>query len=387
MRRALRLARRAAGRTSPNPMVGAVVVRDGRVVGEGYHARAGAPHAEAHALRAAGAEAAGATLYVTLEPCDHHGRTPPCTEAIIAAGVRRVVAAAEDPNPLVAGRGLERLRAAGLTVETGVLEDEARALNEAFFKFISTGRPFVTWKYAMSLDGKVAAHTGVSRWISGERARTLVHRLRAGADAIMVGVGTALADDPLLTARGRGGHGGSGGRDPVRVIVDSRLRLPATARVLHPGSAAPTWVATTPHAPAERRRALEAAGAEVLMLPDAGGRVHLPALMDELGRRQVTSVLCEGGPTLAAALLEDSLIDKVYCFISPRLIGGAAAPGALAGTGSPNPDLAWRLHRAAWRRVGEDLLAVGYVSEAAAARYVGGGAGAASAAEGGGRGV
>lgn len=355
MRRALRLARRAAGRTSPNPMVGAVVVRDGRVVGEGYHRRAGTPHAEAHALRAAGDRAAGATLYVTLEPCDHHGQTPPCTDAIIAAGVRRVVAATADPNPRVAGRGLDRLRAAGLEVRTGILAGEARALNEAFLKFITTGRPFVTWKYAVSLDGRVAAHTGLSRWISGERSRALVHRLRAEVDAVMVGVGTALADDPLLTARG------PGGRDPVRIVVDSHLRMPATARVISPGSKAPTWIATTHLAPAERRRALEGAGAEVMVLPAAGDRVHLPSLMDELGRREVTSVLCEGGPTLAAALLEASLIDKVCCFISPSLIGGGGAPGALAGTGRPSPAEAWRLERPAWRRVGEDFLITGYL--------------------------
>lgn len=365
MGRALRLARRGAGATSPNPMVGAVVVREGRVVGEGFHRRAGTPHAEVHALRAAGPLAAGATLYVTLEPCDHHGRTPPCTEAILAAGVRRVVAAVADPNPLVAGRGLERLRGAGVDVVVGVREGEARELNESFFKYITTGRPFVTLKYAMSLDGKAAARTGASRWISGEASRALAHRLRARHDAVMVGVGTALADDPLLTVR----HGG--GRDPVRIVVDSRLRLPPAARVVAAAaaSAAPTWVAATPEAPAERRAALEAAGATVITVPDREGRVDLAALMDELGRREVTSVLLEGGPTLAAAALDAGLVDKVAAFVAPLLLGGAAAPGPVGGTGVPTPAEGLRLERVRVRRVGGDLLITGYP----AAGHVGGG--------------
>lgn len=355
MRRALALARRAAGRTSPNPLVGAVVVRDGRVVGEGYHRKAGTPHAEVHALRAAGALAQGATLYVTLEPCDHHGRTPPCTEAILAAGIRRVVTATIDPNPLVAGRGLERLRRAGVEVVTGVLEDEARELNEAFFKYITAGRPLVTYKYAMTLDGKAAARTGASRWISGPAARRLVHRLRAQADAVLVGVGTILADDPELTVRD------ARGRDPVRVVVDSLLRTPPTARVVAAAarSGAPTWIATTPAAPAERRAALQAAGAEVLVLPARDGRVDLAALMAELGRREVTSVLLEGGPTLAAAALDAGLIDRVAAFVCPLLLGGAEAPGPVGGRGYATPDEAPRLEGVRLRRVGGDFLVTG----------------------------
>lgn len=352
MRRALALARRAAGRTRPNPMVGAVVVREGRVVGEGYHRQAGTPHAEVHALQAAGPLARGATLYVSLEPCAHHGRTPPCTDAILAAGIRRVVAATVDPNPLVAGRGLERLRRAGLEVATGVLEEEARELNAAFFKYITAGRPLVTFKYAMTLDGKVASRTGAARWISSPAARRLVHRWRAAADAVVVGVGTVLADDPELTVRL------VRGRDPVRVVVDSRLRTPASARVVAAAarSPAPTWIATTELAPPERRAALAAAGAEVLVLPARGGRVDLHGLLAELARREITGVLLEGGPTLAAAFLEEGLVDRVAAFVCPLLLGGVTAPGPVGGAGRADPAEALPLQDVRWRRVGDDLL-------------------------------
>lgn len=356
MKRALSLARRAAGGTSPNPLVGAVIVRDGRIVGEGYHRHAGLPHAEVEALRDARERAAGATMYVTLEPCNHHGRTPPCTEAIIAGGLRRVVAAVTDHNPRVRGSGLKRLREAGIEVNVGVREGEARTLNEPYFKYIATGRPLFILKYAMSADGKMASTTGASRWISGERSRALVHRLRSRVDAIMVGIGTALADDPQLTAR----H--PRGRDPLRVIVDSRLRLPATARMFRQQSTAATLVASTKEAPSARRAALEAAGAEVIALPDRGGSVDLPALAAELGRRGITSVLLEGGPTLAAAALEADLVDRVMIFMAPIILGGKGSPGPVAGVGRDSPAEAWSLVDTRTRRLGADVLLEGRIA-------------------------
>ncbi|MBX6377712.1 MAG: bifunctional diaminohydroxyphosphoribosylaminopyrimidine deaminase/5-amino-6-(5-phosphoribosylamino)uracil reductase RibD [Clostridia bacterium] len=344
MARALRLAERGLGRTHPNPAVGAVVVRDGRLVGEGFHARAGAPHAEVNALRAAGAAARGATVYVTLEPCDHHGRTPPCTEALLAAGVARVVVACLDPNPLVAGRGVARLRRAGVSVDVGVLADRAVELNAGFFTYITRGRPLVIAKFAMTLDGKVAAVDGRSRWITGAEARLEGHRLRDRCDAVAGGVGTALADDPLLTTRL------PGGRDPVRVVVDSRGRLPSTAAMLRSGSPAPTWVAVTEWAPEAERRRLREAGAEVLVLPsDADRRVSVPALLKELARRGVTSLLLEGGPTLVASFFEAGVVDRVVGFVAPLVRGGADAPGPVGGRGRPLTG-AWRL---------EDLRCVG----------------------------
>lgn len=365
MARALQLAERAAGRTSPNPLVGAVVVRDGEVVGEGYHAVAGGPHAEVVALRQAGERARGATLYVSLEPCCHFGRTPPCTRAVLAAGVSRVVAAMTDPNPRVSGRGLDELRAAGLRVEVGCLERQARRLNEAFCHFLATGRPFLAYKVALSLDGKVATAAGQSRWITGSEARRYAHRLRDRHDAVMVGVGTVLADDPLLTTRLEGG------RDALRVVVDGRGRLPLSARLLRLRpeapepefrSSAPTLVATTAAMPEELQRALrERPGVEVLVLPGEDGRVDPEALLRVLGQRGVLSVLLEGGPTLAASFLAAGLVDKVYFFLAPLLIGGEGAPGALGGKGVAELAAAPRLREVEVERVGEDVLVVGYL--------------------------
>lgn len=364
MARALELARFGAGHTSPNPMVGALVVSDGQVVGEGYHRQAGTPHAEVHALDAAGRSAHGATLYVSLEPCDHHGRTPPCTEAILAAGIRRVVAAVRDPNPRVAGRGIVRLREAGVEVTEGVLEAEAARLNEAFFHYITRGVPFLTMKYAMTLDGKIATATGDSRWISGAGSRAMAHRLRSENDAVMVGVGTVLRDDPLLTAR----PPDSKGRDPIRLVLDSRLSLPAAARVLRADSPAPTWVVTTPLAPADRRRATEEAArespapVEVITVPAAGGRVDLRALFQELGRRGLTSVLLEGGATVNAAALAEGLVQKIVCFVAPKLFGGgSAAPGPVAGQGVKAADEARYLKRLRVESIGDDVMITGYL--------------------------
>ena len=318
MRRALRLAGRGRGRTSPNPMVGAVVVRRGRAIGEGYHRQVGGPHAEVWALREAGAAARGATLYVTLEPCSHHGRTPPCTDAIMQAGLARVVAGCVDPNPQVNGRGVRCLRGAGIEVEVGVMEAEARRLNEAYCKHIATGMPFVALKAAMSLDGKIATAAGESKWITGERARAAAHRLRARHDAVMVGVGTVLADDPELTVRK------SRGRTPLRVVVDSRARTPPRARLLTADERAPV-IAVTRQAPRARVRRLERAGAEVWVVGSQRGKVELKGLMRRLGTEGVQSVLVEGGGTLGAGALAAGLVDRVYFFISPRIIGGARA--------------------------------------------------------------
>ncbi len=310
MRQAIALARRGLGRTSPNPPVGAVVVARGRIVGRGWHRRPGALHGEAAALRAAGRRARGATLYVTLEPCNHHGRTPPCTEAILAAGVRRVVFGARDPNPHVRGRGAARLRRAGVTVVGGVERAACEEVVAGFTSLVKRGRPLVTLKLAATLDGRIATRTGESRWISGPQARGLVHRWRDEMDAVMVGIGTVLADDPRLTCRRRGG------RDPLRVIIDSRLRIPLGALVLTK-EAAPATLLASVIAQGRKLSALRTRGATVLSLPGRGGRVSLRRLFDELGRRGIASVLLEGGATLAAAALREGLVDRVALFVTP----------------------------------------------------------------------
>jgi diaminohydroxyphosphoribosylaminopyrimidine deaminase/5-amino-6-(5-phosphoribosylamino)uracil reductase len=357
MREALTLAAQARGRTSPNPMVGSVVVKDGRVVGRGYHVRAGTSHGEVVALEDASEHAQGATLYVTLEPCCYYGRTPPCTKAIIAAGIRRVVAAMRDPNPLVSGKGLEELRQAGIEVKLPVLEAEATALNEVFIKYITTKRPFVLLKVAASLDGKIATVTGESRWITNERSRLLVHQLRDQVDAVMVGINTVLRDDPLLTTRLPGG----GGRDPMRIIVDSRLRLPCEARVLTASTAACTLIATTAEAPREKRLQLEAAGVKVLVVEGEGPGVPLGPLMEQLGTMQVSSILLEGGGELHSSALRVGIVDKVLYFLAPKLIGGRSAPPAIGGTGFARLEEAVTLERMHVRQLDGDLLIEGYV--------------------------
>ncbi len=353
--RALALAERGRGRVSPNPMVGAVLVASDRVVGEGFHEGPGRPHAEVVAIAEAGEAAREATLYVSLEPCDHHGRTPPCTEAILAAGIPRVVAAMRDPNPLVDGRGLAKLQAAGVEVREGVLRAEAERLNEAYVKHVRTGLPFLTWKMAASLDGKVAARDGSSRWITGEAARADVHRLRAAADAIVVGAGTALADDPSLTVR----EPGYAGPPPLRVLVDARGRVPAAGDLFD--ASAPTLVASTDLAPPERRDEWRDAGAEVVLYePEAGG-VPVGALLRDLGKRDVQAVLLEGGPTLAWSAVEEGVIDKVVVYLAPRLIGGAEAPTVLGGRGFAPIGHSLDLRIVSFDRVGEDLKVEAYV--------------------------
>ncbi len=355
LERALGLAERGRGLTSPNPLVGAVVVAGGRILGEGFHEGPGRPHAEIVALEQAGDDARGATLYTTLEPCDHFGRTPPCTRAIARAGVTRVVSAMGDPNPVVDGRGFAALEAAGIEVRSGILAQEATRQNEAYAKHVRTGLPFVTWKMAASLDGKVASRDGTSRWITGEAARADVHRLRAAADAILVGAGTALVDDPSLTVRDPGYRG----RPPLRVLVDARGRVPETGDLFD--EAAPTMVATTGSAPRERREAWRARGAEVVEYEAEGGGVPLPQLLSDLGKRDVQGVLLEGGPTLAWSMVEDRAVDKVVVYLAPKLIGGQDAPGVLGGRGFAPIAQAMQLRVASFDRVGEDLRVEAHV--------------------------
>jgi len=323
MLRALELARRGEGRVEPNPMVGAVIAAgsgeakaDGHVVAEGWHAAFGGPHAEAVALAAAGEAARGGTLYVTLEPCCHQGKTPPCTAAIIEAGIRRVVVAARDPFPAVNGGGLEALTAAGITVETGLHERESVRLTAAFRKLVTEGRPWVIAKWAMSLDGRVATGSRDDRWISSEASRTLVHDLRARVDAIAVGIGTALADDPLLTPRP------AGAREPLRIVLDSRARLPLESRLVQSARETPLLVAVGPDAPAERCRAIEEAGGAIWHGPDADPAIRVESLLAELGSRRLTNVLFEGGPAVLGSLFERGVVDEVWAFIAPKIIGG-----------------------------------------------------------------
>ncbi|MGA8427521.1 MAG: bifunctional diaminohydroxyphosphoribosylaminopyrimidine deaminase/5-amino-6-(5-phosphoribosylamino)uracil reductase RibD [Candidatus Dormiibacterota bacterium] len=351
MARALQLARLANYRTTPNPMVGAVLIRDGVVVGEGHHTRAGGPHAEVVALDQAGPLARGATLWVTLEPCSTTGRTGPCTERILAAGVAEVRVATLDPNPAVDGRGVSQLRAAGLRVQVGEREEEAKALIREFSHWVSTGVPLVTLKFAMSLDGKVATAGGDSQWITSDLGRARGHQLRSQHDAIMVGSGTVLADDPQLTAR----NGDEGGRQPVRVIVDSRLRTPANAKVLRTAGGA-VLVATAGEPDAVRRRALEHAGAEILLLPADEGKVSLAALLQHLGERQLTSLLVEGGPTLLGSFLAQRLGNRIAAFVAPILLGGVGAPGPFGGPGAATLDQSWRAAALHAEAIGPDLL-------------------------------
>ncbi len=331
MRRALDLAARGQGSVEPNPMVGCVVVRGGRVIGEGYHRRFGGPHAEVEALRRCGGRARHADVYVTLEPCCHFGKTGPCTEALLAAGVRRVVAAMPDPFPQVSGRGLCTLRRAGVRVAVGLCRREAEKLNAPYLKLRRSGQPWVILKWAQSLDGRIATRTGDSRWISGARSRRCVHDLRGRVDAVVVGIGTVFADDPLLTCRS-----GRIRRTAVRVILDSRLRIPLRSRLLQTARRWPVLVATTHEAARHQRlraKRITAAGAEILAVRSHGGRVDLKALLAGFGRREMTNVLVEGGSEVLGAFADRRLADEAWVFVAPRLIGGRAAPGALGGSG------------------------------------------------------
>ena len=353
MRRALALARRGAGRVSPNPMVGAVLVRQGRVVGEGYHRRFGAPHAEVEALVEAGSRARGSVLFTTLEPCAHQGKTPPCVEAIRDAGVRRVWVAIRDPHPFVGGRGIRRLRNAGVRVETGLMEPEARELNEAYLTRLRQGRPLVTLKLATSLDGRLGAPGG-SRWLTSDRARALVHRWRRQSDAVLVGRGTVGADDPRLTARG---DGRGGPRQPLRVVLDSHFRTSPGSRLLRTRRGGPVIIYGIP-GQAGRRQRLMRAGAEVVEVPARGGRTDPLAALRDLASRGVSSVLVEGGGQVAAALLRAGLVDRVHWFVAPIVLGEQGLP-AVADAGHQLPAGRLRLRVVRVVRLGPDTLIVG----------------------------
>lgn len=360
MARALELAARGAGWTNPNPQVGAVIVKDGGIIGEGWHAAYGKLHAEREALAHCVEDPRGATIYVTLEPCCHWGKTPPCTEAIIEAGITRVVVGAPDPNPLVAGKGFEVLREAGIEVVEGVLLDECRAINEVFFHYIQNGLPQVIAKYAMTLDGKIATRTGASRWITSEAARKRVHEDRHRYAAIMVGIGTVLADDPELTSR----IPNQETKNPLRVVIDSSARTPLTSKLVQTAREIPTLIAVAAQAPAEHIAALEEAGCEVFVSPANGAvqpaehdRVDLPALLAYLGKeKSIDSVIVEGGATLLWSFFSQGLVDRVQAYIAPKVFGGTGAPSPVQGLGVETPAGAIHCSTPTVTRLGQDIL-------------------------------
>lgn len=357
MQLAVREAKKGLGRTSPNPCVGAVIVKNNLLIAKGYHHRAGTPHAEVHALRAAGEKARGATIYVTLEPCNHTGRTPPCTQAILAAGIKRVVVGMLDPNPLVAGGGCKVLAAHGIEIIQEALAEECRSLNRPFIKHVTTGRPWVIMKAGMSLDGRLALASGQCAWITNEQSRRQVHRLRDRVDAILIGSETALCDDPSLTTRLPGRRG----RDPLRVILDTTLRLPPTARVLQQDSPAPTWIFCGPGTDADRAAALVEAGAVIREVRLNGtGQLDLGAVLCELGRAQLTSVLVEGGSRVHGAFLRGGLVDEVNIFVAPIFIGADGVP-LLDSLGLQQVMDAPRLSTTKVRRLGNDVLIEGLI--------------------------
>jgi diaminohydroxyphosphoribosylaminopyrimidine deaminase/5-amino-6-(5-phosphoribosylamino)uracil reductase len=357
MQRAIGLARQVLGSTSPNPAVGAVIVRDGLEIGCGSTLPPGQRHAEIGALEQAGEASKGATLYTSLEPCCNFGRTPPCTQAIIAAGIARVHLAALDPNPRVLGQGCAELRSAGIEVVIGEESESAHEIYEAFAKHVTTGIPFVSAKFAMSLDGKIATRTGDSKWVTSPESRSMVQQMRRETDGILVGVNTVLADDPRLTARGPDGNPLP--RQPLRVVVDSRCRTPGESGLF--GQTGHTLIACTEKAPSENVARLERAGAEVLHLPSGeDGRVNLGELLAELGRRDVVSLMAEGGGTVLGSLFDAGLVDKVYAFIAPLIIGGSRASSPVEGRGAEHMAGAWRMEGASFQTVGPDWLVVGY---------------------------
>lgn len=357
MRLAIREAKKGLGRTSPNPIVGAVVVDGGRVVGRGYHHRAGTPHAEVHALRDAGERTAAGCLYVTLEPCNHTGRTPPCTRAILESGISRVVIGMADPNPGVAGNGAGFLREHGLTVVMGVLEDQCRQMNLPFIKHSTTGMPWVIVKAALSIDGKLATVTGHSEWITGEKARAAVHLLRDRVDAIMIGSRTASLDDPSLTARLSGG----GGRDPLRVVIDTELKMKTAAKMLRQKSAAPTWIFCADDLKSKQRgKKLADAGAIIKKVERlADGHLSLRQVLGDLGGCQINSVLVEGGGSLHTSLINERLADEAYYFHAPVLLGNDGV-ASVQGFGAQSVSDGFRLHGVGYRRYGDDMLLHGY---------------------------
>lgn len=351
------MARKGLGRTSPNPMVGAVIVRNGRIIASGYHKKTGDNHAEVEALEQLGGKAdTGDTLYVTLEPCNHYGRTPPCTQAILESGLKRVVIGMKDPNPGVSGGGAAFLQQRGVDIMTGVLEPECLRLNEAYITFVTTGRPFVSAKSALTLDGWAATYTGHSKWITNEKSRQFVHRLRERVDGILVGVGTILADDPLLTTRLMGRHG----RDPIRIIVDTHLRIPHNAKVLNHNSEAMTLLAVGEDLPSQLLKQIEKNTVTPIICPLREGRVDLGTLLNILGGMSITSLLVEGGPTIMGSMIRERLIDKFYIFKAPKLLGGGDGIPMARGSGPDNMEEALTLTDLTIRRFEDNILFTGY---------------------------
>ncbi len=349
MQLALHIAKKGCGWVAPNPMVGAVIVKNGQIIGQGWHEKYGQPHAERNALASCTESPEGATIYVTLEPCCHYGRQPPCTDAILEAGIRRVVVGSCDPNPLVAGKGIQILRTHGIEVTDNILREDCDRLNEVFFHYIQTKRPFVVMKYAMTLDGKIAAYTGASKWITGEMARNHVQHQRHRYSAIMAGVGTVLSDDPLLTCRI------TGGKNPIRIICDTNLRTPATAQVVITAKQIPTIIATC-CSDREKQIPYEKAGCRIMCLHEKNGHVDLQQLMEKLGQEQIDSILLEGGGTLNWTALESGIVQKIQAYIAPKLFGGQTAKTPIEGVGISSPAGAFRLKNWKITHLGEDFL-------------------------------
>jgi len=358
MRRALALAVQGRGLAEPNPLVGCVIARGAEIIGEGWHRRYGGPHAEIEALAIAGSRAAGATMFVTLEPCCHFGKTPPCTRAVIDAQLRDVVVAQEDPFPQVSGQGIAALRAAGIKVDVGILAADARRVTAPYCKLLTRARPWVIAKWAMTLDGHTATTTGASRWISNEQSRAVVHQLRGRVDAIIIGRGTAMTDDPLLTARP------AGLRTATRIVLDTHAALPVESQLVRTVREAPVIVATAEDAPATRVAALRNAGCEVLQCAGATAPERLDALLAELGRRHMTNVLVEGGSQVLGTFFAARQVDEVHAFVAPKVFGGQAAPAAVAGLGVQNPERAWSLDEPRIELLGSDVYIQGYVRHA-----------------------
>lgn len=357
MEMALNLAKKGIGLTNPNPLVGAVIIKDGKVIGKGYHEKYGENHGEINALNNAKEDVHGATMYVNLEPCSHFGNVPPCVNRIIESGIKKVVIAMEDPNPIVSGKGIQILKENGLEVKVGVLKKEAEKLNEIFIKYISTGKPFVILKVAMSLDGKIATHTGDSRWITGKRAREYVHILRQRVSAILVGVNTVIVDDPMLNTR----LNNIECKDPIRIILDSHGRTPLKSNVLNTNPSN-TIVAVTNNAAKENIKAIEKAGAEVMITPVKDGKVDLQFLMEKLGERKIDSLLIEGGGEINFSFLKEKLVDKVIFFIAPKIIGGETSKTPVEGKGVEYLKDAIDLKDITMCKIGDDIMVEGYLS-------------------------
>ena len=362
MRRAIELAKKGSGHVNPNPLVGAVIVRDGEIIGEGYHECYGQLHAERNAIANAkkrGNSLEGSTIYVTLEPCCHYGKTPPCTEAIIEEKIARVVVGSDDPNPLVSGKGFQMLREKGIEVIPHFLKEECDAMNHVFFHYIRTGTPYVAMKYAMTMDGKIACYTGDSKWVTGEESRAHVQTLRNHYKGIMAGIGTVLADDPMLNCRIEGG------RDPIRIIADRHLRIPMDSQLVRTAGQQPLIVACLPDADEEKAAQLQEKGVEVLRIPGVTTAditeeqkevISLPVLMKELGARKIDGILLEGGGQLNESALQAGIVDRIYCYIAPKIFGGAQAKTPVEGQGLSRAADAWQFNRIGMQEFGQDIL-------------------------------